>query len=292
MGGLPVLVLCGFWGAAVAEVAGRVRAEHPGVRVMVAPEGAEPDQLRTAEAPHIVTVVPADLLLDGLADERPVSQLVARQLEQADTVLLTGQPEGDDEWEAEQLRVLVQRIAPWARQAGVDDLIPYAPGRTTPVAAVTRGLRGRPVGVHHPVGDHGVVACVFQARRPFHPGRLHESLPELTDGVLRSRGTCWRADRPDVVMTWESAGTLRLRPWGRWLAADPGDSDPERSLAAAVDWHPYYDDRGQHLAFIGLDLDPVRLHRTLTRCLLTDPELADGWDSWSDLLLATKEKPQ
>ncbi|MCM4077999.1 hypothetical protein [Paractinoplanes hotanensis] len=45
----------------------------------------------------------------------------------------------------------------------------------------------------------------------------------------------------------------------------------------------------------------ISVHRALTRCLITDAELADGWDSWTDLpdpfercfrLVATDEKPQ
>ena len=315
---MPIVVLCGLWAHATAEVADRFLVEHPEYRpvrhaatdalprlgaslLLTAPEGVEPDEIRTAwpaGAPHIVTVVAADLLLDGLADEtalqavdlhrsaddhRTVGDLVARQIEQADTVVLTGQPAGDDAWEAEQLRVLLRRIAPWAEH----DFPRPTSGHPEPVDAVTRGLRGRAVGVHHPLPDHGVVSCVFQARRPFHPARLHAALDEVTDGVLRSRGTFWLASRPDVVMTWESAAGLGLGPHSGWLAELPGehwdDVDPERRLAAAVDWDPYYGDRQQHLAFVGIDLDPVRVHRALARCLLTDAELADGSESWTGL---------
>jgi G3E family GTPase len=326
---VPVVVLCGFWAHATTEVADRLLADHPlaasgRILLTVAPEGYEPDQIRTAggtdSAPHIVTVVPADLLLDGLTDdralravglhradddERSIGELVARQIEQADTVVLAGRLEGDDEWEAEQLRTLLRRIAPWSGHSSVEDLCLSTAGRTEPVAAVTRGLRGRAPGVHHPSAEHGVVSCLFQARRPFHPGRLHDALDEITEGVLRSRGTFWLASRPDIVMTWESADSLSIGAHSGWLAAAPDgfrdDVEEERRLAAAVDWDPYYDDRGQHLAFVGIDIDPVGIHRALTRCLLTDAELADGWDSWTDRpdpfercfrLVATEEKPQ
>jgi hypothetical protein len=59
--------------------------------------------------------------------------------------------------------------------------------------------------------------------------------------------------------------------------------DDERRLAAAVDWDPYYDDRHHQLAFIGIDIDPVHIHKILTRCLLTDDELSRGPDSWQHL---------
>jgi G3E family GTPase len=221
-------------------------------------------------------------------DRRSIGELVARQIEQADTVVLTGQPEGDDEWEAEQVRALLRRLAPWSRHTGIDGVPLSVVGRAAPVAAVTRGLRGRAVGVHDPLPDHGVVAWVFRARRPFHPARLHDALDEVTDGVLRSRGTFWLASRPDAAMTWESAGGLSLGPHSGWLAELPGeywdDVDPERRLAAAVDWNPYYGDRQQHLAFVGIDIDAARVHRTLGQCLLTDAEVADGCASWTELL--------
>ncbi|WP_328475268.1 GTP-binding protein [Actinoplanes sp. NBC_00393] len=287
-------VLCGFWPHAT-EQAARTLPGDP----HVAAQNREPDQIRAAwqahpagPPPSITTVVPADLLLDGLTDEttlrdvglqqdaadtRSIGDLVARQIEQADTVLLTGDADLDDAWEAEQLRVLLRRLAPWTDRR--------RPGE--PVAAVTRGLRGYAVGAHEPVPEHGVAACVFRARRPLHPGRLHDALDEVTDGVLRSRGHFWLASRPDLVMTWESAGGLTLGPHSGWLAELPDEHwaevDPERRLAATLDWDPYYGDRHHQLAFVGIDLDPVRIHRTLDRCLLTDDELSRGEQHWRAL---------
>ncbi|WP_430781404.1 GTP-binding protein [Actinoplanes sp. G11-F43] len=283
------LVLCGFWPHATAEVAHRMATGRRIVLVddlsvlptggrgllVVVPDDCEPDQVRAAwpgDPPDITTVVPADLLLDALYDER-VGDLVSRQIEQADTVVLEGSPEGDDEWEAEQLRTLVRRIAPWP---------PTSRGRI--VDAVTRGLRGHAVGIHEPLPSYGVVSCVFHARRPFHPQRLHDALDEVTDGVLRSRGHFWLASRPDIVWTWESSGGLTLGPHSGWLGRLPTEHwdevDPERCLAATVEWDPYYEDRHQHLAFIGIDFDPVHVHRTLTACLLTDDELSRGEQVW------------
>jgi hypothetical protein len=200
-------------GALVRDLA-TVGHDQAGLLVTV-PEGYEPDQIRTAWRQHtggalpVITVVPADLLLDGLTDEtalravdlhvaatddRSIGDLVGRQIEQADTVLLVGQP--DDGWEADQLRVLLHRIAPWSQHRSLDDVCLTAAGRTEPVAPITRGLHGRAVGIHEPLPDHGVVAWVFHARRPFHPERLHDALDEITDGVLRSRGHFWLACHP------------------------------------------------------------------------------------------------
>ena len=287
----------------------RVARGHDRADVLaVLPEAYEPDQIRTAWHAlaagiplGLTTAVPADLVLDGLtddtplwavdlhrgaADERSIGDLVSRQIEQADTVLLAGQPAGD-EWEAEQVRVLLHRLAPWSRHRDRGEPLPVPTGISGPVAPLTRGLRGRTVGVHEPVPSHGVVACVFRAGRPFHPARLHGALDDITQRVLRSRGHFWLASRPDLVMTWESADGLTLAPVSGWLADLPdehwADVDAERRLAAALDWDPYYGDRHHHLAFIGIDMDPVLLHRTLVGCLLTDHELSRGEEVWRRL---------
>ncbi len=63
---------------------------------------------------------------------------------------------------------------------------------------------------------------------PFHPGRLHEAIDDLLDGVVRVRGRAWLASQPDAVVWIESAGGgLGVGNAGRWLAAM---TDSERGL--------------------------------------------------------------
>jgi G3E family GTPase len=285
---------------------------------VVLPQWCEPDRVREAwrvpgpdrrESCLFVTVVAGDHLLDGLAhddtlrsvelhqddaDERTVGDVVARQVEQADSVVVVGVPEGDDAWEAEQLWTLVHRLAPWASHLRLADerpddttlgeMLRRARRTAEPIAPAVRGLRGLLVGVDEPAAPYGVSSCVFRTRRPFHPGRLKAALDEVTDQVLRSRGNFWLASRPDLVLSWESTGTLTLGPVSGWLADLPGehwaDVDELRQVAASLDWDPYYGDRHSHLVFIGIDLDPVRIHRILHSCLLNDAELSGGEEAW------------
>ncbi|GIF69250.1 cobalamin biosynthesis protein CobW [Asanoa ishikariensis] len=290
------------------------RPDDPDV-IAVLPQSCEPDQLRAAWSASsdggaarlgtMVTAVAADWLLDGLTnddslrsvdlqhgadDDRSIGDLVARQIEQADVVVTADKPA--DAWEYEQVRVLLHRIAPWPGHLDADDgrlsALLVRPGHhRVPPSPTTRGLSGMVVGVHEPLPEHGVTSCVFRARRPFHPGRLHDALDDLTDQVLRSRGHFWLASRPDLVLSWESTATVTIGPVSGWLADLPDghwrDVDPQRRLFAAFDWDPYYEDRHHHLAFVGLDMDPVGIHRTLTRCLLTDEELSCGEDGWRRL---------
>jgi G3E family GTPase len=309
----------------------RLARQHPGHDlVLILPEAVEPETLATACAyclvdgapvteavrfDSYVTVVDAARLLDGLAstddlahhglhaaadDHRAVPDVIARQIEYADTIVLWGQST-EGTFDTARLSVLLHRMAPWAAHFTVGD--PVVDGTTlaarlrhtgrhrpdTPTV-LARGIEGHAVGVHEPIPDCGVVSAVFRARRPFHPGRLHRALEGITDGVLRSRGHLWLASQPDTVVAWESAGAgLSMGSLGPWLVAVPDAGWDEvsdmRKLAAAMEWDPYYGDRHSHLVFIGLDLDAVDLHRLLSACLLSDGELATGeevWRQWSD----------
>ncbi|SNT47947.1 GTPase, G3E family [Asanoa hainanensis] len=280
--------------------------------IAVLPPSFEPDQLRAAwpatgaaRLGTMVTAVAADWLLDGLTnddplrsvglhqgadDDRSIGDVVARQIEQADVVVTAEKPA--DAWESEQAQAVLHRIAPWSGHLDADDprlaaLLVKAGHQRDPLPATSRGLSGMSVGAHEPLPEHGVTSCVFKARRPFHPGRLHDALDDLTDQVLRARGHFWLASRPDLVLSWESTATLTIGPVSGWLADLPDehwpDVDPQRRLFAAFDWDPYYGDRHHHLAFVGLDMDPVGIHRTLAGCLLTDEELSRGEDGWRQL---------
>ncbi|MDG4793265.1 GTP-binding protein [Micromonospora sp. WMMD1082] len=304
----------------------RLARDHPDRDlVLMLPEVVEPEAVAAAcahclvdGAPisdllHVdsyVTVVDAEHLLDGLAstddlkalgihaaadDDRSLADVIVRQIEYADTIVLWGQSR-DGGYDTSRLAVLLGRMTPWATQVLVDGDVVDARALTrqlrgtdrhrpeTP-GVLVRGLEGHTLGLHEPHPDCGVVSVVFRARRPFHPGRLHAVLEEVNAEVIRSRGHLWLASQPETVVAWEFAGGgLSLGSLGRWLAFLPDarwdEVSDHRRLAAALDWDPYYGDRHQHLVFIGLDLDPAGLHRTLARCLLTDAELADGEQTW------------
>ncbi|MBL7259873.1 CobW family GTP-binding protein [Paractinoplanes lichenicola] len=304
----------------------RLARERPGRDIVLAlPSVVEPEALAAACAAStevseavrfdsFVTVVEAATFLDDLSsierlrdrglhssanDRRRVADVVSRQVEFADTLLVWDRP-GNDAFAAGRVDSLLHRLAPWAvhvrvgstpsinvtalaaslRHRGRHD--PGVPG------ILARAMCGFPIGIHDPEGEYGVNAMLFRSRRPFHPERLHDALASVAGEALRGRGQAWIASQPDTVIGWESAGGgIVLGGLGRWLAALSEDRRHEasglRRLAADVDWDPYYGDRQTVLSLVGLGLDVPRTTRLLTACLLDDGELSTGEEAWRHL---------
>ncbi|MEV6524639.1 GTP-binding protein [Longispora sp. NPDC051575] len=289
-------------------------SEPPSVTVVPRP-GAGPADPPAGSAPgapdaptvtvrSVITAVDPELLLadlgttDDLADHglaagpgdhRTLAEVIARQVEYADTVVLCAAPDAPDDLVLTAAAVL-RGLAPWARllqEPGGAGLLRTGRHDLTAPGTVARGLEGLPVGADYT--EHGVTGTVFRSRRPFHPDRLNDALGPVTDQALRTRGHCWIATRPDLALVWESAGGgLSIGAHGPWLDALPEDRwarvSPQRRALAAADWNPYYGDRRTELAFVGLGLDVAALHRTLASCLLTDAELSEGEDGWRVLV--------
>ncbi|MCC3762339.1 GTP-binding protein [Glycomyces sp. TRM65418] len=233
-------------------------------------------------------------------DTRSVSEVAARQIEYADTVILwtpgTGADHAVDGFERTRLAVLLERLNPWARHLLVDLPEPVwlsarirRSGRFDPEAPEPygRGLEGYAVGCHEPEPDCGVVASLYRARRPFHPQRLHEALSVLTGSTLRGRGHLWLAGQPDHIVAWESSGGgVSMGDMGRWLAATPDEeweaSSPERRVYADLHWDEEFGDREIQLAFVGLHFAADEIAAVLDACLVTDAELAEGWEAWRE----------
>lgn len=250
----------------------------------------------------VVTVADAATLLDDLdstdtlavrqlalavTDRRTIAPVLARQIETADTVLLLDGPDRQHPSVA-----LVDRLVPHATVLTPGDPcdVPllavlgtgrFDPGRSDAFAD-TGPLDPRRTGT---VERNGIGSVRFEARRPFHPARLHSVLPDLVDEAVRGSGRLWLATRPDCVVWFDLAGgTVTMQPVARWLDA-PGGSrthrpGPYQLRTAHRVWDPYYGDRAQHLAFTGPGLDPDRVTTLLRGCLLADGELGLGPDEW------------
>lgn len=218
---------------------------------------------------------------DLLPDGRTVAQATVGQAEFADLLVLT-QPEP-------RTLAVLRRLAPRARITVGPDRVELALANLE-----DQSRRGRSDHPHAPLlaglpplaGDGEVAIVEFNARRPFHPERLHGLVDLLLEGVVRTRGRLWLANRPDQVMWLESAGgCLRVASAGKWLAAMNSSEvayvDPERRLFAELMWEYRHGDRHTAMTVLVCGADPTGITRALTDALLTDAEMADP-ERWCD----------
>jgi G3E family GTPase len=141
-----------------------------------------------------------------------------------------------------------------------------------------------------PLVADGMVRIVeFNARRPFHPERLHAAVDLLLGGVVRSRGRLWLANRPDQVMWLESAGGgLRVACAGKWLAAmttaEAVKVDAERRIFAELQWEYRFGDRHTAMTALVCGAEPAEILDALNGALLTDEEMAapQEWGRYPD----------
>jgi G3E family GTPase len=202
----------------------------------------------------------------GDADIRTIADLLVDQVEFADVILLNKTDLVSEEASARVAAVL-RRLNPSAR------IVPTNHGRVPlaevlgtglfdpDLAAETPGWDQEISGGHTPeTEEYGISSVTFRARRPFHPQRLDAALEQLR-GLLRSKGFCWIASRPDLAAIWSQAGpNLVIEPAQYWLTTDIRP--------------------GQEIVFIGVKLDRDQVLGLMTSALLTDSELAEGPQRW------------
>lgn len=242
----------------------------------IARDGA--DELRvdavitTVDTGSVVDDLTGDELIQdrGIAtaaeDGRAIAEVVARQLEYANAIVLSG----DDEI----ARALVQAINPQA-------LV-----RTTPAGLLGVRLHDpdaaetwtEPGSITAPLQEGGPVqTLVWQSDRPFHPERLYDALEDLVSGAARGRGTVWLATQHRNRLGWDSFGTnISIGVLGPWLADLPADRWSEvgqmHQARSALEWHPEHGDRASYLSITGVGLDVRELRGRLDGCVLRADE--------------------
>jgi G3E family GTPase len=220
-------------------------------------------------------------------DERTVAQVALSQVEFADVLVLAGS--ADDAWSAAKSAAVLDRVAPSVPRVELARI----DGQTVLDAVPTRARRGEVTDMHGALlrgepplhTDCGIAVLTFTAQRPFHPGRLHDAIDVLLDGVVRTRGRAWVASQPDVAFWIESAGGgLGIGHAGPWLASQDGpawaDVSPERRTLASLRWDPEWGDRAQELVVVTDQATPDEVEAALRGALLTTEELAAGADVW------------
>jgi G3E family GTPase len=238
---------------------------------------------RVARLDTMVTVVDASTFLRELArgdalaardfaasddDIRTIADLLVDQVEFADVILLN-KTDLVGEKACATVAAVLRRLNPSA------NIVPTSHGRVElskildtglfdpDLAAQLPGWEQEITDGHAPeTEEYGISSVTFRAQRPLHPQRLHAVLEQL-QGLLRSKGFCWIASRPDLAAIWSQAGpNLVIEPGQYWSTAD---------------FPP-----GQEIVFIGVKLDRNRVFALMESALLTDTELTEGPQRWVD----------
>ncbi|MFI5714541.1 GTP-binding protein [Nocardia sp. NPDC051750] len=203
----------------------------------------------------------------GDGDERGIADLLADQVEFAD-VLLINKTDLVSPQIVGAVEATVRRMNPRAElirtSNGIVDLSEVlATGRYDPVAAAsTEGWADELAGGHVPeTEEYGISSLTYRADRPFHPQRLADALAQVRR-LLRSKGFCWIASRPDLAAIWSQAG-------------------PNLTFEPAAWWSSLEIPAGQEIVFIGVRLDRAALREMLDEALLTDTEYAAGPGVWT-----------
>ncbi|GHO60783.1 GTP-binding protein [Ktedonobacter robiniae] len=145
-------------------------------------------------------------------------------------------------------------------------------------------------GEHTPeTEEYGIRSFLYAARRPFHPQRLMHILEQRDfPGVVRSKGFIWLAARHQFASAWSQAGPIiNISYAGVWWATVsqeewPDDEYFREELQALME--PVYGDRRQEIVFIGIQIKCEKITHSLNEALLTDEEMALGWEQWRAFL--------
>lgn len=186
-------------------------------------------------------------------DDRIVSEVLAEQVECADTLVIT-KPDLVSETDVMFLHAALTALNPRAN------------------IVFSGEKRGQ-------IDTGPLEKFIFTANRPFHPHRLHAALStNVFRSVLRTRGIAWIATRQEYKVRWSQTGSIcSLEADGPWW--NPGSSKEEEQFNAQ--WFEACGRRSQEIEFIGTDSSVQQLKKLLKSCLLTEVEMELGPDLWA-----------
>jgi G3E family GTPase len=144
-------------------------------------------------------------------------------------------------------------------------------------------------GIHTPeTEEYGISSFVFRDERPFHPQRFwHYLTVHFPQNVIRSKGLCWIASRPEQAINWSQAGgSMKAEGAGVWWASMPlGERMTFSNFVEYQDiieerWTANFGDRLNEIVFIGLQMEENLIRKQLENCLCTTDEIMDLQDGF------------
>lgn len=183
-------------------------------------------------------------------DDRTVGEVIAEQIEHADTIVIRS----DNKVCTNELCLLQSLLTALNPAAKILPTMNDAPQKNVIIQKTE-----------------------FTAHRPFQPMRLSSLLQsDAFRGVLRADGIAWIASRNNIRVLWSQTGSIAtIEPYGSWWTIPEGED-----ASCIQDWFEQQGHRYQHLTFYGLPSTCSRLHAKLSECLLNDEEMSLGADLW------------
>lgn len=231
----------------------------------------------------------------GEEDERSISDLLIEQVEFAD-VILVSKIDLVSSHSRDELMAILRSLNAHAQ------IVPMVMGQVPlkqilntglfdfDKAAQAPGWLQELRGTHVPeTEEYGIASWAWQARRPLHPQRFFDFIhsPWMNGRLLRSKGFFWLASKLSDAGSWSQAGGMVRHGFaGRWWRFVPREhwpQDQDSQAAILKDWNSACGDCRQELVFIGQHIDFARLDAELAACLLSDAEMAQGEEVWSQL---------
>jgi len=136
----------------------------------------------------------------------------------------------------------------------------------------------------HPPEEFGLTSLSYARQRPFHPDRLVDWLADVPNDIVRAKGLMWVAGRERHALNCNLAGTqVQVDVNGQWAASMPAFQQKSyREARPDLDWDEEWGDREIDLVFIGHDLNKTAIRNSLDECLLTDAEMNEDWERYEN----------
>ena len=120
--------------------------------------------------------------------------------------------------------------------------------------------------------EYGIETFVYARRQPFDVNKFDAFVQTWPDNVIRSKGSLWAAQDPDMCYLFEQAGRqASLQENGLFVDSAPADEKAkmlEESPELLEDWDPVCGDRGTKICIIGRHMDRAALESGLDACLV------------------------
>ncbi|QPQ28949.1 GTP-binding protein [Lysinibacillus sp. JNUCC 51] len=228
-------------------------------------------------------------------DERDVADLLIDQIEFCDVLVLNKCDLVSDE-ELKKLERILRALQPEAK------LIRTVNGVIEPAEILNTGcfdfervsesagwLKELELGHenHTPeTEEYGISSFIYKRRRPFHPMRFVEWCDQMPETIVRAKGIIWSAKHQDVALLLSQAGSsTKIEPVSYWVAALPKEQQQDvflQSPEVLEDWDEEFGDRMTQLVIIGVELNKEAIIKDLDKCLLTEDEFNNSWESLQD----------